>query len=372
MDLYIEISFKENYKSRYGSRLYNRRIPYYGGLRMSQKRDSVKDTLDADRKSFADTSIRVDVHHHIVPSEYVKALAKAGITHSMGNRFPEWSVQKDLELMDRLGLQIAIASVSTPAANVKDTKAGRAIARLCNEIAAKMVRDHPEKYGAFATLPPLTDVEGALHEIEYTLDTLKLDGVALMTNYDLKYLGDNSFEEVYKTLNHRKAVVHIHPSDPPGVQFGVSGGLMDAPFDTTRAATNLICTGTMERYPDITFILSHGGGTMPYLYFRIGEGVPFMWERFQENAPKGFYEYLKRFYYDTAIVGPDVFPYLHKQVGPSHILIGTDFSFAPAPVIAQCLKGVDDYRELDAEGRTAIEEKNASSLFAKLRKKGKI
>jgi predicted TIM-barrel fold metal-dependent hydrolase len=339
---------------------------------MSQKRDSANDPQDADTKSFAGTAIRIDVHHHVVPPEYVKALAGAGITTSMGNAFPVWSVQKDLELMDRLGLSTAVISISAPAANVPRVKDARAIARLCNEIAARMINDHLERFGAFATLPPLTDVEGALREIEYALDTLNLDGVALMTNYYLKYLGDSSFEEVYKALNRRKAVVQIHPNDPPGVQFGVSGGLMDAPFDTTRAGTNLICTGTMERYPDIAFILPHGGGTMPYLYFRIGEGVPFMWKGFNENAPKGFYEYLKRFYYDTAIVGPDVFPYLHSQVGTPHILIGTDYPFSPAHAIAQCLKGVDDYEGLDAEGRRAIEERSALALFPKLRKKGKI
>jgi predicted TIM-barrel fold metal-dependent hydrolase len=327
----------------------------------------VKDLQDSDRKSFADSPTRIDVHHHVVPAEYVKALADAGITTSMGNRFPQWSVEKDLELMDRLGLRTAVISISAPAANVPNIKDARAIARLCNEVAARMINDHPERLGAFATLPALTDVEGALREIEYALDTLDLDGVALMTNYYLKYLGDSSFEEVYKALNRRKAVVHIHPNDPPGVQFGVSGGLMDAPFDTTRAATNLICTGTMERYPDITFILSHGGGTMPYLAFRIGEGVPFMWKGFSENAPAGFYVYLKRFYDDTAIVGPDVFPYLHTRVGTSHILIGTDFSFAPPSVIAQCLKGVDHYEGLDVQGRRAIEKKNALLLFPRLR-----
>ena len=311
----------------------------------------------------------IDVHHHIAPKEYVKALADAGVTASMGNKMPDWSVEKDLEMMDKLGIGMGVTSISTPAANVRDAKAAREIARLCNEIAARMINDHPDRYGAFATVPPLSDTEGALREIEYALDTLKLDGVALMTNYDLLYLGDKRFEEIYKMLDRRGVAVHIHPSDPPGVQFGVSGGLMDAPFDTTRCVTNLICTGTMERYPNITFILSHGGGTMPYLYFRIGEGVPFMWKGFQENAPKGFYEYLKHFYYDTAIVGPDVFPFLHKQAGTARIVVGTDFSFAPPPMIAACLKGVSDFGGIDAEGIKSIEEENAAALLPRLCRK---
>jgi predicted TIM-barrel fold metal-dependent hydrolase len=178
----------------------------------------------------------IDVHHHIVPGEYLQALARLGITKSIGVAFPAWSVQRDLELMDMLGVQASVVSFSTPAANVSGTGNARSLARLCNDLAAMLVNAYPGRYGAFATVPPLDDVEGALWELDYALDTLRLDGVALMTNYGLKYLGDPSFEEVYEALNERKAVVHIHPNDPPGVQFGVPAAVMDAPFDTTRTA----------------------------------------------------------------------------------------------------------------------------------------
>jgi 6-methylsalicylate decarboxylase len=311
----------------------------------------------------------IDVHHHIVPPEYVKELAAAGVTASMGNRLPDWSPQKDVEVMDELNIRTGVTSITTPAANVADKRAARAIARLCNEIAGQLIRDYPGRFGAFATVPPLHDIEGSLTELEYALDTLKLDGVALMTNYNLVYLGDSAFDEVYRALNDKKAVVHIHPSDPPGVQFGVSGGMMDAPFDTTRAATNLICTGTMERYPEIKFILPHGGGTMPYLSFRIGEGVPFMWPGMRENAPKGFYEYLGRFYYDSAIVGPDVLPYLHRQVGTSQLLVGTDFSFASPPLIHKSLRGLDAYEGLGEQEKRLITCGNALALLPGLAKR---
>lgn len=321
-----------------------------------------------ENKPAAEPGSRIDVHHHMVPSQYVEALATAGVTGSMGLRFPDWSVQKDLELMDRLGIQTAVTSVTGPAANVPNPKDARNVARLCNDFAAKMISDYPKRYGAFATVPPLTDTEGGLREIAYALDTLKFEGVCLMTHYKLKYLGESIFDELYKELNRRKAVVFIHPDDPPGVQLGMPGGLMDVPFDTTRTATNLICSGTMERYPDIAFILPHGGGTMPYLAFRIGEGVSFMWKGFRENAPKGFDTYLKRFYFDTAIVGPGILPFLHRQVGTERLLLGTDFPFAPPPVIERSLKGIDVYDGIDAHAKTAIRETNALALLPRLRK----
>ena len=305
----------------------------------------------------------IDVHHHVLPPEYLTALAGLGVTRSIGVSFPPWSVEKDLAFMDRLGVRTAVASFSAPAANVPGIENARALARLCNDLMAAMVGAYPGRYGGYATLPPLADVDGVLEELAHALDALKLDGVELMSNYGLTYPGDPLFEEVYKALNVRKAVVHIHPSDPPGVQPGIPAAVMDAPFDTTRAAFNLICSGVMERYPDITFILSHGGGTLPYLSYRMGKMAPSVWKSFAENAPKGFDAYLGCFYYDTAIVSPRAFPYLVKQAGPSCVVAGTDYPFAGSLVPAQCLEAVRSDGGIDDGERKSIMEKNALALF---------
>jgi 6-methylsalicylate decarboxylase len=310
----------------------------------------------------------IDVHHHILPPEYLEALVGLGITRSIGIAFPTWSLQQDLELMDKLGVQIAVVSFSTPAANVPGTENARSLARLCNDLIAKMVKAHPHRYGAFATMPPLHDAEGVLRELDYALGALRLDGVELTSNYDLKYLGDSAFEEVYGALNERKAVVHIHPTDPPGVQFGIPAAVMDAPFDTTRAAFALICSGVMERYPDIIFILSHGGGTLPYLSYRLGRMAPSVWMSFKQSAPKGFDEYLGGFYYDTAIVSPNAFPYLVRQAGAAHVIVGTDYPFAGRMVATQCLEAVRTCEEVGEQERKGILKDNALALFPGLGK----
>jgi 6-methylsalicylate decarboxylase len=306
--------------------------------------------------------MRIDVHSHMYPPEYVKGLADANITGSLGFRLPEWSVEKLLAQMDDNGVEATIVSTSTPGASVGDVKASRAIARVCNDAAARMISDHPQRLGAFATLP-LPDVEGSVSEIEYALGTLKLDGVGLMTNYDLKYLGDPAFEEVFRALNRWKAVVHVHPGNPPGQKFAVSGALMDAPFDTTRAITSLVCSGTAERYPNISYIMSHGGGAMPYLAFRIGEGVEFQWKGTPENVPKGFYYYLKRMYYDTALVGSYALPSLKALAGTSKILFSTGYPIPPPHIIKKAIDELEAYEGLDAAARRAIDRDNALALF---------
>ena len=316
------------------------------------------------------TPYRIDVHNHIIPSEYVKVLAAAGVTNALGVQFPEWSLKKTLEMMDRHGIQTAVTTFTSPAAHVGNARFSRDLARKCNEIAAKLIHGHPHRFGAFATLPGLLDVEGVLTEIEYALDTLKLDGIGLLTNYKGTYLGDSAFEAAYKDLNRRKAVVHVHPGDPPGKNpFPCSHSLLEAPFETTRAITNLIYGGTLERYPDIRFIFSHGGGTVPYLAARIHEGAR-RWRGAAENAPKGFYYYLKRLYYDTAGAASAYnLPSLHALVDTGHILFGTDYPFATTPIIAAKIDGIACFAGFDAEERTSIEEKNALALLPRLRTK---
>ena len=118
--------------------------------------------------------------------------------------------------------------------------------------------------------PP--DTEGSLKEIEYGLDTLKADGVGLLTNYDGKELGDPLFAPVLQELNRRHAIVFIHPTSPPcweHIALGFPRPMIEFPFDSTRAVTNLAMSGTLERCPNLRIIVPHAGGTLPFLARRI-------------------------------------------------------------------------------------------------------
>src|SRR6185369_10322070 len=115
--------------------------------------------LPARRRISAMTApFRIDVHHHILPTEYVSALARINITGGGGIPFPRWSVEDALALMDRHGIQAAVTSISSPGVHFGDAAAARDLARRCNEISARLVSDHPDRFGAFATLP-LPDVD---------------------------------------------------------------------------------------------------------------------------------------------------------------------------------------------------------------------
>src|SRR5262245_30355506 len=137
---------------------------------------------------------RIDVHHHILPPEYVSALASRGITASGGMPLPKWNVENTLEIMDRHSIATSIISISEPGIYFGDRLYVQDLARRCNEFSAQLIYEYPQRFGAFAILP-LPEVDAALRELEYALDTLKLDGVVLLSSIDGRYPGDPMFEE---------------------------------------------------------------------------------------------------------------------------------------------------------------------------------
>ena len=347
----------------------------------------------------------IDTHHHIVPDEYVKALSRKGITKALGVPLPKWRLETALEVMDENEIAAAVLSISAP--GVYFAGAGdplpfaRELSRRTNEICARLVAVRPQRFGAFATLP-LPDIDGALQELEYALDELRLDGIILLSNYDGYYLGDPKFEPLHAELNRRKVVVFVHPATPPGLEsshLGLPEAMLDVCFDTTRTAFSLVVNGVMKRYPDISFILAHAGGTVPYLAARVGMTATLLanahgigpaigdaaglaarifpglrgsmpdllkyYINFKENVlPEGPDFYLKRFYYDAALsASPHVFASLLTVVDSSRILFGSDYVFATREAVPLTLQGLCDYPAFTAADRAAIARDNATRLF---------
>jgi predicted TIM-barrel fold metal-dependent hydrolase len=310
---------------------------------------------------------RIDVHHHILPDDYTAALSNIGQTNVGGVEFPKWDVGRTLEVMDTHGIATAVTSISAPGVHFGDAVFARDLARRCNEISARLVADHPQRFGALAALP-LPDVTGALSEVEYALDTLGLDGVVLLASAGGRYLGDPGFDELLSELNRRRAIVFIHPTVPPGSQaeqLGIPDPILEFIFDTTRSVAHLIVSGTLERCPEIRFILSHAGGAVPYLVWRLS--LMQVDPGFRERAPQGVVAYLQRLYYDTALSAtPHALRSLQELVPPSQILFGSDYPFAPEPITGASIAGLEAYDGFDDSARRAIYRENSRSLFPRL------
>jgi predicted TIM-barrel fold metal-dependent hydrolase len=189
---------------------------------------------------------RIDVHHHFIPQFHIDAMNAPG--RRAGGPPPKWSPALSLEDMDKSGIATSGLSIAQPGVwygnNVEES---RTLARKLNEYGATMVKDHPGRFGLFACIAP-PDVQGSLKEIEYACDTLKADGIGLLTSYQDKYLGDPSFAPVYEELNRRKAVIYVHPTTP-GCRRGLVPGIRRDRSSTrqTRPARSPIWSSTARR-----------------------------------------------------------------------------------------------------------------------------
>jgi 6-methylsalicylate decarboxylase len=311
---------------------------------------------------------RVDVHHHFFPPDYLGPLADWGKRAGLGGLRPvqrDWSVEGDLAEMDRTGTETAVLSISTPGVWFGDAEAARHMARLCNDYASDMVRSHRSRYGLFAAMP-MPDVDGTLAEIAYALDTLKADGIGLMTSYGDVWPGDKRFAPVFEELNRRKALAYFHPLAPNCCGHlipGVPAAMLEYPQDTARAVVSLLFGGVFARHPDIRFLFSHAGASIPVLAGRIvnaSRGRPDL----AEVAPDGIRAALRKLHYDIAnsAFAPTMAALL-SLVPATQVLFGSDY---PYYTIADNLAAFDALRLSPAQ-RHAIERGNAERLMPRLR-----
>ena len=275
----------------------------------------------------AGKAFRIDVHHHITPPTWLEAVKKAKLDNPpMAN----WSPEKSLEDMDKGGVATAMTSPTTPQLGFLPAADAARIARESNEYARKVANDHPGRFGVFAMLP-MPYVDESLKEIAYAFDVLKVDGIGMMTDYGDKWLGYSEFQPVFDELNRRKAVVYTHPTGANccvNLVRGVPDVAVEYGADTTRTIVNLIFSGASQRYADINFIFSHGGGVLTAvaerLQIQMVSTPPYAGKITRAQVDHE----LNRFFYDTAQVSNAVtIQALAKLVPPSQIVFGSDFPY---------------------------------------------
>jgi len=316
--------------------------------------------LCSDHAAAASPSRCIDVHHHVFPTDYLERAP--GRMSALLRSLPgvaNWRAETALVDMDRDGVGTAVLSFPTPRSWPADILDQRALARACNEYYARLVADHPGRFGLFAGLPPLTDVDGALAEIEYAFATLGADGVRVMSVYGDKWLGDASFTRVWEELDRRGAVVFVHPDTGDCCSALPNLASLELPLDTARTAASLWQSGALQRWPGIKFILSHGGGALPMIAGRLRDRIVAAGE--PDNSGLGDpLQTFRRLYYDTANAAtPPALSALRALADPEHILFGSDAPFAPIAAQRAYLARAG----LSRAERRGIERANAAALL---------
>ncbi|MDR3529035.1 MAG: amidohydrolase family protein [Rhodopila sp.] len=310
----------------------------------------------------AERPFRIDVHHHISPPTWLEAVKKMKLDNPP---MVNWSPEKSLEDMEKGGVATAMTSPTTPQLGFLPAADAARIARESNEYARKVANDYPGRFGVFAMLP-MPYVDESLKEIAYAFDTLHADGIGMMTSYGDKWLGYSEFQPVFEELNRRKAVVYTHPTLPNccvNLVRGVPEVAVEYGADTTRTIVNLIFTGASQRYPDINFIFSHGGGVLTAVAERLQIQMVTTPPYVGKITHAQVEHELNRFFYDTAQVANAVtIEALAKLVPTSQIVFGSDFPYRTA---AEHVKGLS--LRFKGEVLRGIERDNAARILPAIR-----
>ncbi len=307
---------------------------------------------------------KIDVHLHLIPQFYRDAVYEAGKGPAIG-RYPDWSPQLALDLMDRHGIALAIASIAQPGVGFLPGDKAADFARRCNDYAAELIAQHPTRLGCFG-LVPMHGIDAAVAEVRYCLETLRFDGISLFASYGEKFLGDPWFDPLLRYLDANHTVVHIHPGLHPSSQsltLPWPAFMIEYVFDTTRAAVNLLFSGALERLPHIRFILSHGGGALPYIAWRLSV-APMIDARLRQRSRAEIFAGLKTFWYDNALAsGPQPMAALSRIAAKERIVFGSDWPFCNERVVTEEVADFTAPGFLAPDALALIARDNALKLF---------
>lgn len=276
-------------------------------------------------------NFRIDVHCHHIPDFYRTSLLAHGILTAGGIPLPSWSPSAAVNFMDRFGIQTQVVSISEPGVTYLPSAAERLnMARQINDYTRDTLINTSDanlqnRFGGFAVMPlgdignPL-DVFNASAEAVRAITRLQLDGIGLFSSYDGVYLGDLRLEPLMATLNALGAMVFIHPTTPKAMpSLGLPSFLFEFPFETTRAAVNLLYKGVFSRYPRIRWLLAHAGGAIPFLSYRTGL------LKLDFDPTNSLY---KDLYYDTALsAAPPAMAAVRQITEVNHVMFATDWPF---------------------------------------------
>ena len=282
----------------------------------------------------------IDVHSHLITPEFVSTLENEGRLMDEGFPLPKYDVENHLKWMDEAGVETSVLTLAAPQPSSAE------MVRKTNEAAARIKKEHPERF-LFCAALPLPDVSKAIEEVKYALDVLKADGIKLATNVNGQYLGAPELDTLFSVLNERKAVVILHPHRPEPVNQQVMQqtplAMQEYLSETTRAVSNMISRNVLARYNNIKVIVPHCGAYLPLAIPRMKSLTPVM----QTNKMVGEIDYeanLRALYYDLAGAhSPEVIRMLLTITTPDHLLYGSDYPYVAPQVLTQSLARMKDY-----------------------------
>jgi predicted TIM-barrel fold metal-dependent hydrolase len=306
----------------------------------------------------------------------LKEILKMGLGEDggLGPKLPEWSgAEATIEEMNALGVDVQVLSLSAPGVCFQDEELSKALAQMANDILSDISNTYPHRFRTVASVP-LNNLSYALEELHRAINDLTMDGVALGTNINQRYLSNDEFLPFFEELDKMKVPIILHPMMPIGdhalpaedraLAISPAVGFL---FETTRTMAQMTFKGIFERFKNLTFVLPHAGGAIPFVYPR--------WDTVYLSRPDSHpmkkvphppSYYLKRHYYDiTASYYPSSLRCTIDLAGSDHVLFGTDYPYSRDGRAKKTIDYLEDYG-FSKEEKEKLFFGNALGLFPKI------
>ena len=321
----------------------------------------------------------IDFHNHYYPFEYLDAIEDGGshfqvttdddgnpVLHSPGDYNVLVPGHRDLDfrekVLDEAGVQMQVITFTAPGTSIEAPDRAAELCRVVNDALANEVRGRSDRFTSLGTLP-MNAPDAAAAEAERVVGELGLPGLMLYSNASGIPLFEDRFGPVYERLNEAKAVIYIHPTYPVGVEVMEKYMLMPMVgflMDTTLAVAGLVYAGVLERYPDITWVLGHLGGAVPYMAERFDRGFE-AYPACREKCTVLPSEQLKQLYYDTVNFDPACLELAIEFAGADHIVAGSDYPHQIGS-LEKMISSIDGL-DIPAEERAQIFGGNAARIL---------
>lgn len=321
----------------------------------------------------------VDVHAHLTPERYKKAIRSGDTWHGLdagpgelGRGGFDRTVNERIADMDADGIDMQLI---TPTAGfyqyANELTVTKLIARECNEEIAQVVDQHPTRFAGLATLP-MQDPPSAIAELERVMGDLKLKGAMISDHVAGHTYDEPEFLPFFQAAEALGAIVFFHQGGDTVVNHRIRryklGNAVGNLAERTLVFGALVFGGVMDTCPDLKPLLAHGGGYTAFGIARMDKVAGALEGDYQKTGKleppfgpdpsarhtlrKPPSDYLNRFYYDCCTYSGPALRYLIDTVGIDRVMLGTD---SPAPMqLKDSVNWVNGLPELTADEKSAI------------------
>jgi aminocarboxymuconate-semialdehyde decarboxylase len=238
-----------------------------------------------------------------------------------------------IKTMDQQGIDIEALSINPIFWSKAEPDLAGQVVKLQNEKLADICAAQPDRFVGLASVA-LQHPHLAAEQLEHAVKRLGLRGALIGGSVNGEELSDAKFQPFWAKAEQLGVLIFIHPQGTTELTAsgrlkgnGVLENVIGNPLETTIALSHLIFEGTLDTYPGLKICAAHAGGYLPSYAARSDQGCVTFPERCSKTLKQKPTEYLRQLYYDSMVFTPEGLRHLIAEVGPSQIVLGTDYPF---------------------------------------------